>query len=142
MPSNRVPVLFAAVVLSTSGCSHDSAEKVKEQAVFHLPSGDSIEVVGIGPAVVPDRTAGLLFTFYPFVPIADTVRIRRVAAELWRVRVKSQLPAPPPSFVVLQATSRRAGPINGIARFENYGIVLERRADGNWYYLKGGARAE
>ena len=107
-----------------------------------MPSGDSIEVVAVGPAIVSGKPPGVLFTYYPFVSLEDTSRIGRIAAELWRVQVKPTLGSPEPEFVVLQATSRRAGPIRGYVLVVNYGVVLERRGDGNWYYLDSTTRAQ
>ncbi|HEX8433416.1 MAG TPA: hypothetical protein VF625_19150, partial [Longimicrobium sp.] len=81
--------------------------------MIRLPSGDSVEMVAVGPAVVPDQAPGLLVSYHPFHSLDDTTRIKTIAGELWRTRVKPGLRANGPSFVVLQATSRRAGPING-----------------------------
>lgn len=131
----------ALVLLGLYGCS-PGEDRRASGGLVHLPSGDSIEVVGVGPAVVPGRPPGLLFTFHPFQPVSDTVRIRRLAEEIWRVRVKPQLPLPPPGFVVLQATSRRAGPVVGVIQAVTYGVVLERREDGHWYYIGTSTKAD
>jgi hypothetical protein len=131
----------ATLVLALHGCSRAEEPGTSDRLV-HMPSGDSIEVVGVGPAVVPDRPAGLLFTFHPFKPVTDTIGIQRLAAEVWRVRVRPQLSSPPPDFVVLQATSRRAGPVVGLVQVVNYGVVLERRGDGQWYYISTSKEAD
>lgn len=104
--------------------------------LVQLASGDSAEVVGVGPAMVPNQPSGLLFTYHPFfAPNEDTVRTVRVATELWHSTVRPRLREPLPPFVVLQATSRRAGPIRGTFGETTFGVVVERRQDGEWYRL-------
>ncbi|HEX6041484.1 hypothetical protein [Longimicrobium sp.] len=102
--------------------------------VVRLASGDSVEMVAVGPAVVPNQPAGVIVTYHPFfVPQEDTARAVRVAGELWHATVRPGLREPLPPFVVLQATSRRAGPIRGAFTESTFGVVVERREDGSWY---------
>lgn len=114
-----------------------------EKGIVRLPSGDSVEVVGMGPARVPNQPPGVLFIYHPFFsPPEDTSRIVRMAKELWRTTVRQRLHQPLPPFVVLQATSRRAGPITGVFTEATYGVVLERRPDGRWYRLRASEPVE
>lgn len=133
--------LLVAGLFTIQACTR-AEERTRSNGIIHLPSGDSVEMVAIGEAVVPDRPPGLLITYHAFFPPEDTVRVQRVAAELWRARVKWQLSSPAPGFVVLQATSRRAGPTKQLERATTYGIVLERGEDGKWYYFGSSRVAE
>jgi hypothetical protein len=54
-----------------------------EKGLVRLPSGDSVEVVGMGPARVPNQPPGVLFIYHPFFsPPEDTSRVVRVAKEV------------------------------------------------------------
>lgn len=137
---SRPWLVFSLSALMTQGCG--SQDPSTHGRVLRMPSGDSVEVVAVGAAIVSGKPPGLLFTYHPFVSLEDTSRIERIAAELWRVHVKPTLGSPEPDFVVLQATSRRAGPIHGSVSVVNYGVVLERRSDGNWYFLNSAVRVQ
>jgi hypothetical protein len=113
-----------------------AAPRHATEPAVHLSTGDSVEIVGVGPAMIPNQPTGLLFTYHPFfVPNDDSARTIRVAKELWRSVVRPGLREPLPPFIVLQATSRRAGPILGVFTEVTYGVVLERRQDGKWLRL-------
>jgi hypothetical protein len=105
-------------------------------SVVHLPTGDSIEFQATGPAEVPNSPPGLMITYHPFFPIADTARVKSAALALFRAVRERAGGAPPPPFVVLRAVGRRAAERRGpYYEQQVFGVVLERRADGRWYVL-------
>lgn len=104
----------------------------QSSAVQHLPSGDSIAVIMAGPAVVPNRTPGLLVRFYPYGSLSDTTRLRDLALALWHQLVP-RLDSVGISWLVLQATDQTPGPQLGVFRVHNYGFVFERGADSVWH---------
>ena len=104
-------------------------------SVVHLPTGDSLEFQATGPAEVPDRPPGLMITYHPFFPIADTARVKSAALALFRAVRERAGGTPPPPFVVLRAVGRRAAERRGTYEQQVFGVVLERRPDGRWYVL-------
>jgi hypothetical protein len=104
-------------------------------SVVHLPTGDSIEFQATGPAEVPNSLPGLMITYYPFFPIADTARVKSAALALFHAVRARAAGAPPPPFVVLRAVDRRAAERRGVYQQQVFGVVLERRSDGRWYVL-------
>jgi hypothetical protein len=104
----------------------------QSSAVQRLPSGDSIAVIMAGPAVVPNRTPGLLVRFYPYASLSDTTHLRDLAIALWHQLVP-RLDSEGISWLVLQATDQTPGPHLGFFRVHNYGFVFERGADSVWH---------
>jgi hypothetical protein len=108
----------------------------------HLEAGDSVEVAGWYTAVVPDRSQGLLLGYHPFIPMQDTLGLRRIAVALWHAYARPVAEEHGVDWVVLQSQSwpdpRAVVPTTR----KTYGVVLERRADGNWYFLRSGQRVE
>jgi hypothetical protein len=104
--------------------------------IVHLASGDSVAIISAGPAHVPNQPEGFQVRFYPYRPLDDTAQLRRQALEL-RSALRPQLDSTNAPFVVLQATNQTPEPHVGIWHAVNYGFVLEKRADGKWYFLHG-----
>lgn len=100
--------------------------------VQHLPSGDSIAVIMAGPAVVPNRSPGLLVRFYPYDSLSDTTHLRDMALALWH-QLAPRLDSAGISWLVLQATDQTPGSHLGVLRVHNYGFVFERGADSIWH---------
>ena len=106
------------------------------QRALHLPSGDSVIVIGSGPARVPDKPDGLLIKYHTFVAMTDTATLRREALEMWH-HFFAKIDSLSLSWVVFQATTQTPPPFIGIERGQMYGFVLEKRGDGKWYFLDG-----
>jgi hypothetical protein len=102
-------------------------------SVVRLPSGDSVEFQATGPAIVDSGPPGLLVTYFPFSGLTDTLRVRAVALEFFRVlrpRIYGE-----PAFVAMRAVDVRAADRQrvGLYTLHSYGVVVERRGDGKWY---------
>ncbi len=117
-----------AMIAAFSGCGAPAAGQM-----MHLATGDSVRVLTTGPAIVPNQKPGLLVEYNPFLSLDDTSALRREALALWSV-LRSRVDSLNPPFVVLRATTRQPQLI-GYQSVRNYGFVLERRADGRWYFL-------
>ncbi len=101
--------------------------------VIHLASGDSVRVLTTGPAIVPNERPGLQIEYNPYLSLDDTVALKREALALWSA-LRPRIDSMNPPFVVLRATTRTPQVI-GYQSVRNYGFVIERRADGKWYFL-------
>jgi hypothetical protein len=103
--------------------------------IIHLPRGDSIELQGSGPAIVPNEPAGLLITYRPFYSLSDTIAVSRVALELFQELIPHFTGRP--LFVVMRAVNVPAARRNqgGYYPLSAYGVVLERHSDNRWYLL-------
>ena len=76
-----------------------------------------------------------MYEYHPYISLDDPARLRPQVLELWEsVRPKAEsLRAP---FVVLRATTRFTElPVPQPAIIHNYGFVLQKRANGLWYFL-------
>ena len=103
-------------------------------SIVHLATGDSIEWQSAGPAQVAGQPEGLLVTYHPYFELADTARVRRTAVAFFNA-LRPKLVDREPPFVVLRAVSLRSAERNGPTPLRAYGVVLERRVDGQWYRL-------
>jgi hypothetical protein len=104
--------------------------------VVQLPTGDSLELQAEVPAVVEGSLPGKMFVFYPFSDLSDTIRLRHLATALL-LSLRARLDSSPPPFVVLRAVNVPAAKRNQIGAYEieQFGFVVERRTDGQWYFL-------
>jgi hypothetical protein len=90
--------------------------------------------VATGPIYEPQGDTGLMFQYHPFVPLQDTDYLRQLAIEVWKtVRPRAESLGVP--FVGLQATTRTSAMSPAQPPSVNYGFVIERHADGLWYFL-------
>ena len=117
-----------ALLVALSACMRPAAGQV-----MRLSSGDSVRVLGTGPAIVPNEKPGLLVDYNPFLSLDDTVALKREALALWSA-LRPRIDSLNPPFVVLRATTRKPQLI-GYQSVRNYGFVLEKRPDGKWYFL-------
>jgi hypothetical protein len=109
----------------------------------HLESGDSVELVGWSTAVVPGEPDGLLLAYRPFTPMQDTAKLRQTAVALWHAYARPVAERRGVSWVVLQAQSPPArGAVWPVTKNSSYGVVLDRAADGSWYFHKSGLPVE
>jgi len=104
------------------------------QPLVRFASGDSVELIKSGPIYLATGQAGFLISFQPFVAIEDTLKLRVVAGEVW-TWLRPHLDSNPPPFAVLQATTARSRPTLGIQQAHGYNFVVERHADGKWYFV-------
>ncbi len=121
------PLGCCAMIAALSGCGAPAGQTVQ------LATGDSVRLLATGPAIVPNQKPGLLVEYNPFLSLDDTAALRREALGLWSA-LRPRVDSLNPPFVVLRATTRRPQLI-GYQSVRNYGFVLERRADGRWYFL-------
>lgn len=77
-----------------------------------------------GPAIVPNRSPGLLVRFSPYASLSDTTRVRELAEALWHQLVP-RLDSEGISWLVLQAVDER----------DSAGFVFERGADSAWHRI-------
>jgi hypothetical protein len=124
--------LFAVLATAPSRGSAQAAAPTPG-AILHFPSRDSVEFINAGPMYLATGQPGFIFAFHPFQALDDSTRLRALAGEIWRWLLP-QLDSTP-SFVVLQATSLRAHPTLGVQAGHGRNLVLERRADGKWYFV-------
>jgi len=82
---------------------------------------------------VPNERPGLQIEYNPYLSLDDTVALKREALALWST-LRPRIDSMNPPFVVLRATTRTPQVI-GYQSVRNYGFVIERRADGKWYFL-------
>ena len=104
---------------------------------MHFPSGDSISILGSGPAVVANRSTGILVDYNPYLSLNDTVALKREALELWSV-LRPHVDSAAATFVVLRAIGR-APELVGYQTERAYGLLIEKRTDGKWYLLREGS---
>jgi hypothetical protein len=126
--------LSAALAPAALAQSGSTREGPLWDRIVHLPSGDSVQVQSSIPAVVPNAPTGLLLTFHPFFPLTDSARVRAVAVALFQGMLAHTDTALPP-FVVLRAVDKSSAERIGAYRMSAFGVVLERHADGVWYFL-------
>ena len=125
-----------AVVVLASAC--ERAQPVRP-LIVRLESGDSVELVGWSRAVVPNEPEGLLLGYRPFASMEDTLGLQRIAVALWRTYARTLAEQSEVSWVVLQARSRPAtGAAAPVVTNSTYGVVLDRGADGKWYFHRSG----
>ena len=129
-------ILRGALVLGLVGAFGHN--RVFAQGPIRLASGDSIAIIARGPIVGADGR-GLLVRFYPYSSLNDTLRLQRLALQLWTI-VRRDISASGVSWAALQATNQTPGPHVGVWSIENYGFLFERRSDGKWY-LSGSSTA-
>ncbi len=100
-----------------------------------LPSGDSTILLSAKPIQgMPIQT--MFIRFHPYAPFTDTLAMRRIAVEIWR-QFRPQLDSGKYSHLLLQATTgdgARGGMFD-----HNYPMVLERRNDNRWYFMRESA---
>jgi len=125
-------VLFAVLATAPSRGSAQAAAPTPG-AILRFPPRDSVEFINAGPMDLATGQPGFMFAFHPFQALDDSNRLRALAGEIWHW-LRPQLDTRP-SFVVLQATSARAHPTFGAQVAHGQNLVLERRADGKWYFV-------
>ncbi len=125
-------ILFAVLATAPSRGGAQAAAPTPG-AILHFPSRDSVEFISAGPMYLATGQPGFMIAFHPFQALDDSIRLRALAGEIWRW-LRPQLDSTP-SFVVLQATSARAHPTFGVQVAHGQNLVLERRADGKWYFV-------
>ena len=126
----RAVGLASLIALSNTPCRLQG----QTASIQHLPSGDSVAIIASGPATVPGQPTGLLIRFYPYSALADTNHLRELALQLWH-ELRPRLDSLAIPWLVLQATDQTPQPHVGFWHVENYGFVLERHSDGQWYFL-------
>ena len=130
MPSISSSFLFRCALSLLSvlvGCS-----STQPRATL-LPSGDSIIILGSGPAIVPNSPKGLFVEFYPFITLRDRTRLRAEALQLWdMIRPHTESLGTP--FVVLRPTTNTPW-VAGFRQAQTFGFVFEQRPDHRWYFL-------
>jgi len=104
---------------------------IYETEVIRLESGDSVRILTSSGVALKDGRHGQLIEFYPFIGLEDTLRLKRVARELWP-HVYSALDLTEIQFVALRATTRASNPTIGATTFKWYGVVAERDGNGRW----------
>lgn len=143
-PGIRVGLAFV-LALASAACGRGESAAVRgggaltttygqlSDSVVRLPSGDSVEFQGTGSAVVDGAPPGLLVTYFPFAGLADTVRVRAIAIELFRL-LRPRIGGGP-AFVAMRAVDVRAADRQrgGLYTLRSYGVVIERGKDGRWY---------
>jgi hypothetical protein len=137
----RNPLLTAAVCLflCTTGCGDATPGRSVEiygrfsNEIVHLPSGDSLEYQARIPVRVPEGP-GAVYMYYPFAPMDDTVRLKRIALDLFR-SIRPGLDSASVAFVVMRAVDKRAADRVGVYEIKQYGVVVRRRAQG-WSLLE------
>ncbi len=130
----RVLIAISAILCGVTAprCGLAQVSLPARGTVLRFTSQDSVEFLSAGQMYLATGQPGFLIAFHPFVPIADTVKLRSLGGEIWRW-LRPQLDSTP-TFVVLQASSLRAnGPL--VQKGEGRNLVLERRPDGKWYFL-------
>jgi hypothetical protein len=132
--ANAAGLLVLAILVS--GCKR--AQPAAPLTV-HLQSGDSVEILGWSAAVVPGEPQGLLLGYRPFTPMEDTVQLRRTAIALWHTYARAEAEQRRTTWIVLRAQSQPERGVGlPVATSFTYGVVLDRRADGNWYFHRSG----
>lgn len=138
--AGAAPRVAVAAILSLLAPALLGAQRVAPESSYprllHLAAADSATVLSLKPLPFgPGHTVFL--RFHPFVPIRDTLAVRRVATAVWRA-LRSEFEDAGYDHVVLQATegdAARAG------LFEHdYAVILARRPDGRWYFMSEGVR--
>jgi hypothetical protein len=106
------------------------------QSAVRLQSGDSVFLVATGPIFEPNGDTGLMYEYNPYHgSLDDTLALRALALEVWPT-VKPIADSLRRRFVVLRATNRVSElPVPEPRVIWNYGVVLEKRANGLWYSL-------
>jgi hypothetical protein len=112
-------------------CLGAAARDLAAQRVIHLSSGDSVVILSAGPARTRSGRAGFLVRFQPFVPVADSARVKAAAVKLFR-RFLPTIAGAGVQFLVLEAATT-PDPRAAFPPRDGYRLVLERRADGRWY---------
>ena len=129
---------YRAAVVPTVLSLAGSLCHAQGQRVVPLASGDSVAIIAVGPAQVPNKPRGFIVRFYPYRSLGDTAELRRQALELRRI-LRPQLDSTGAPWIVLQATDQMPGPQAGYFNVKNFGFVLEKRGDGQWYFVNGTA---
>src|SRR2546427_101899 len=111
------------------------AQAPRADGMLRFASGDSVELITSGPIQLASGTTGLVLQYHPFVPVEESSQLKKIATQLWRW-LRPKIDTNPPPFVVLTATTGRANPPPGLRKLQNYNYVVERRADGQWYFTK------
>jgi len=135
MTHTAFPKWFSLVVLLLGTASAPArGQAPRADGMLHLLSGDSIELVQTGPFRLATGVTGLGFQYHPFIEVKDSPQLKQLATHIWHWLQPQLDRTSPPPFVVLWATTGRANPPPGLRRLHNYNHVLERRADGQWYF--------
>jgi hypothetical protein len=104
-----------------------------------LASGDSVQIIGWSTVVVPGEPHGLLLGYKPFASMQDTLRLRQLAVALWRTYARRVAEQRRTQWVVLQAQSvPERHSEAGLRVSSTYGVVIDLRADGRWYFHNSG----
>jgi hypothetical protein len=122
-------------LILTIGCRPDIHYFTGRQPMVRLASGDSIRFVATGPVIEPGGDTGWMYEYHPFFSLDDSIRLHTQVLELWKlVRPRAESLRVP--FVVLRATTRFTElPVTQPTAVRNFGFVLQKRANGLWYFL-------
>ena len=99
-----------------------------------LFNGDSVEYQLTLPAVIAGQPQGRMYVYYPFRDLSDSARLRKIALGVFQ-HFWGEIESSPPPFVVLRAVNLPTAQRKGFYDMRQYGFVIDRRADGHWYFL-------
>jgi len=129
------------VLLAAAACATPQGEVFGrlQTDTLRLFNGDSVELQARLPAVVEGSPPGRMYMYYPFRDLSDTVRLRRIALGVF-MKIWPEVESQPPAFLVMRAVNLATAQRKGRYNIVNYGFVIDRRADGHWYFLGGSER--
>ena len=128
------PKAYTDSMTSAGGGYKTTVTGTLSDSIVHLVAGDSLEWQSFGPLRITGKPEGLLVTYYPFIDLADTTRLRTLALSFFAA-LRPHFTNGEPPIIVLRAVNLRAKERTEHAQLHAFGVVLEKRSDGLWYGL-------
>ena len=120
--------LLAIALLATC-----ASRPLRAQAFLHLSATDSVRILATELVHVPGQPPGLVIDYAATNGLADTALLKRRAIAILRAE-SPHLDSLHLGNVVVRAVDKASD--STLFHRKLYGFVLQRRADGSWYFLR------
>ncbi len=126
----KLKVIFGILaVLSLLQCSGGSAPTSQART---LPSGRTIQVLGVGTINFPEGGPALMLKYETGIDMKDRAALRQEADEIW-VEFQAEAERANVASAILSANSKPQGAL--IQQAQGYNFVFEKDSTGVWKCL-------
>jgi len=126
---------IGAFCLAVALCAFFGTHACNAQRYINVDGSDSVLVRNIQVVQVPSEAPVLLVDYWAIDSLSDTAALRRRAVAIF-FKMKSRLQTEHITNFVVRAAMRDARfQVQKEARFNLYGFVFQKRANGEWHFL-------